>query len=449
MINNKMAYDILKECLEFVKFKYATVILEGGKRATTRFANNSITDNILFKDYIVTVEVSDGKKVGSASINDFQKEKLQRVVEQAETIAKYNSEIDNWVDYPTPYNYSLQENFKYYCDETANATPMLRKELVNIIVEKAKENSQIAAGVIETSDNMVAIMNTNGLFVYDTFTKANIKLTISNNKGSTGYASSYEFTIKNFNPETLASNAILKAKLNTNHIKLASDNYTVILEPQACANLITYLPWLAFGAKAYLENKSIFSEKLGKKITGDNVTIIDNAYDPLVRGLPFDYYGSKRKKVTLIENGLAIQPVFDRLTAQVAGKENTGHALPPYFKLYGPVPQNLIFSPGTSSVDEMIKSTKKGILITRFWYENVVDPKKVILTGMTRDGTFLIENGEITKAVKNMRFNMPIFEAFNNIEMIGDTLVNFDDYVHVACPALKINKFRFTGISSE
>jgi predicted Zn-dependent protease len=202
-----------------------------------------------------------------------------------------------------------------------------------------------------------------------------------------------------------------------------------------------------FGALAYQEGRSFLSGKLGKKFMGENINISDDIYHPMVRGMPFDFEGMPKKKVSLIEKGVARGVVYDRLTAKKGKTHSTGHGLPQP-NSHGPLPGALILHPADSSVAEMIASTKKGLLVSEFHYTNVLDPLKLIITGMTRNGVYLIENGVITKSVKNMRFTESVLAALSNVELISrDAELQkgiFGGGGFVA-PALKINNFNFSS----
>ncbi|MCK5584833.1 TldD/PmbA family protein, partial [Candidatus Bipolaricaulota bacterium] len=225
-------------------------------------------------------------------------------------------------------------------------------------------------------------------------------------------------------------------------------SYTVILEEDAVATMMFFLGILGMGALSMQESRSFMSGRIGEKVTGDNITIWDDGFDPRGVVLPFDYEGVPKQKVMLIEDGVARGVVYDSATAHLEpGKVSTGHGLPAPNTM-GPIPINLLMKPGSATKEEMIASTEKGIWVTRFHYVNPVHPVKAILTGMTRDGTFLIENGKITRPLKNLRFTQSILEAFANAEMLSQDLkmikMGFGNFGTCA-PAAKINGFTFTG----
>jgi len=222
--------------------------------------------------------------------------------------------------------------------------------------------------------------------------------------------------------------------------------YDVILTEYAAADILTFLGYVALGGTAFEEGRSFMSGRLGDRIMGENIDIFDDGTDLRTMAMPFDWAGVPKRKVPLISKGIAKGVVYDAFTAQKYGRENTGHGLP---GARGGIPAHIILAPGESSLDEMISGSKKAILVNRFHYTRVAEPMKVVITGMTRDGTFLVEDGEIKHPIKNLRFTQSYLEAMNNVEAIGSALKIQGSYVgSVTVPALKIRDFNFTGTTS-
>jgi predicted Zn-dependent protease len=243
----------------------------------------------------------------------------------------------------------------------------------------------------------------------------------------------------------MGSLALERSVRGQNPRKIPPGRYTVILEAAAVKDFLDFLAWLGFGAQAFEEGRSFMCGKLGKQITGENITISDDAYHPLGIGIPFDFEGMPRQQVALIEKGIARAVVYDRAYAARAGKSSSGHALPPRYA-FGPLPVNLVMKAGQAAPEEMIRSVKRGLLVSRFWYCRVVDPAKTLLTGQTRDGTFLIEDGQIVCGVKDFRFNESILESFARAEMVSRGLSRIESTL---APTLKIADFRFTEVIGE
>ena len=333
-----------------------------------------------------------------------------------------------------------------FSKNTAEYQPIDRAKEISILISKANREDLTAAGAFDTGSLTIGITNSLGIFKTASLTEASIN-TVFMSPSSSGYADSYEKDVKNINCHRLADLAACKALKSIEPVAIKPGSYKVILEPAAVADMLMYLAFCGFGALAYQERRSFMSGKLGQKITGENITIWDDGTSPDNLGLPFDFEGTPKQKIILIENGLAKNVVYDSYTAHKEDKESTGHALPAP-NVYSPQASNLFLKNGGCSTDEMIASTKKGILVTRFHYTNIEDPLKTILTGMTRDGTFLIENGEIICGVKNLRFTQNILTALSNVEMISNkTELKQTFFGLCRTPTLKIDDFNFTGVT--
>jgi predicted Zn-dependent protease len=251
------------------------------------------------------------------------------------------------------------------------------------------------------------------------------------------------------NAESIANEAIQKALKARNPTSIEPGDYTVLLEEYAVTDLLDFLAFTSFSALAVQEERSFIKGKFGDKVMDNAVTLWDDGHANGTIPLPFDFEGVPRQAVTFVENGIARGVVYDTATAQRENKASTGHSLPAP-NSYGPLALNMLMAPGQVSKHEAIKSVERGIWVTRFWYTRVVHPLKVLITGMTRDGTFLIENGEITRPVRNLRFTTSYLDALNNVRAIGKDVKLFrDDWSSAArtVPALLVDGFKFTGIT--
>ncbi len=446
MLGKERAEKILKEAIGYSSCDDVEVFITGGKHWLTRFANNYIHQNVVQKDYSITAKVLRGKKVGIASCNVFHGEYLKDVILKAEEVLRNQLDDPNAV--PLFAGRAYTEIKDGYDEKTINFTPEESAGEVEKVVNKCKKEELTAAGTISFGDNVVTLMNSRGHFTYHSWTDSSFTLTAINAEGGTGWSDHYGTSIDEIDVNHLAGIAIEKAILNKKPVELPPGEYTVILEERAAGNLLMFLNSLGFGALSYQEGRSFMAGKLGMKLMGDNITIIDDFSRREVLGLPFDFEGVPRQKITLVEKGVAKNVVYDMKTAAKDGKESTGHALPPP-GTRGPLPLNLVLMPGERSKEEIIKNTDRAILITRFWYDNVVDPKKTIVTGLTRDGVFLVENGQITKAVNNMRYNNSVLDAFSNVSELSCNIKSAGKWgVNVACPAMKIERFNFSGRSA-
>ncbi|MBT9161779.1 MAG: Metalloprotease TldD [Dehalococcoidia bacterium] len=268
---------------------------------------------------------------------------------------------------------------------------------------------------------------------------------VTGDNDATGYANHLSKDVADIVPQALADEAIGKCLRSTTPISLEPGEYTVILEPYAVGTLVAFLGYIGLGALAVQEGRSFMCGKLGQKIVGENITIWDDGLNPQGMPIPFDFEGVPKQKVVLIENGIAKGVVFDSYTAGKEGTKSTGHGLPAP-NTYGPMPLHLFMRGGDSSLEKMIASTRRGIYVTRFHYTNVVEPVSTTITGLTRDGTFLIEDGKFKGAVKNFRFTNSILRAFSEVSLISrETRIVEGFFGGSRVPGLKIDNFTFSG----
>ncbi|MCX8014656.1 MAG: TldD/PmbA family protein, partial [candidate division WOR-3 bacterium] len=322
-------------------------------------------------------------------------------------------------------------------------SPEQRASAVRKIVSVCKKHKLDVAGVIHTNTYSLGITNNLGINQYAVGADSYVTITAMSDNSS-GFAMAIDKKFNNIEFEKLAEIACQKAILSKNPKEVQPGSYTVLLEPYAVAEIITFLGWLEFGAKAFAEKRSVISKNLGRLITGKNITLSDDITHPKVIAFPFDFEGVPRKKVTFIENGIAKGVVLDSFYAYKLKRPNTGHALPQP-NPYGPYPASIIVKPGATPLKEMLKLMDKGILITRFWYTRVVDPDKTLITGLTRDGTFWVENGEVKYGIKNLRYTINIYETLKNVVAMSKESFLTGENGSVVAPAMLIKNFNFSG----
>ncbi|MEO0091544.1 MAG: TldD/PmbA family protein [candidate division WOR-3 bacterium] len=414
------------------------------QRGTTRFANSIIHQNITVENpYLwirVIIDSAEGKKIGGLSTRNLTPSGIKMAVCKAAELAMHATPDKDFVSLPKP---TKSEKSKLPKEPVEFITPEQRAVAVRKIVKTAKKYNLDVAGVIHTSTYSLGVKNSFGIDKYAQGTDTYVSVTAMT-ENSSGFASAADKKFSNIDWERLAEIASEKALLSRNPKEVAPGAYTVLLEPFAVAEIIMFLGWLEFGAKAFAEKRSVISQKLGKLITGENITIIDDYTHPKSLAFPFDFEGADRKKVVLIDKGIAKGVVFDSFYAHKLKKDNTGHALPQP-NPYGPYPANLVVKPGTKSMDEMLKMLDKGILITRFWYTRVVDPDRTLITGLTRDGTFWVERGKIQYGIKNLRYTINIYETLKKVIAISKETFLTGENASVVAPALLIKDFNFTG----
>lgn len=403
------------------------------------FAQNTVLNNISRYDHVLMVRTILGKKIGVAVTNGVDGESVKRVTEEAIDIARNQKEDPDFVSLPRS---DLAPDLHGLYQETSEFSPWGRARVVEEIVRECEREKLTASGAFENKTESIAVVNSLGTQQFFKGTQVHLTLTVSSN-GASGWAQGFSRDVTKIDAQDLAQTAIKKAIMSRNPVELEPGQYTVILEEAAVASLLLFLGFLGFGGKTLSEGRSFMSNKIGQKITGENITIVEDPSNPQMPGIPFDYEGVPKKKVTLIENGVAAGVVYNSYYANKFGTESTGHALTPD-NPFGPYPKNMVMAPGDSNMEEMISSTERGIFITRLWYINYLNPMKTMVTGTTRDGTFLIENGKITQAVENMRIGQSILEAFSNTELMSRTRKVCPQFgVVMLVPSMKIDKFNF------
>jgi predicted Zn-dependent protease len=333
-------------------------------------------------------------------------------------------------------------NLNRFAQNTAATTPKDRARAVKKACDLAIRNGQVAAGIFSTGQSQMAIGNSKGLFAVHRQTHAEFSITMQDEPAAS-WAKANAGNVKNFDPQQLARRASDKARMAKDAQELAPGKYTVILEPAAVLDLVGFL-FYDFAATALADQRSCLLKRIGKPLFGKNISITDDVYHPQQLGAPFDGEGIPRQRVSLVQNGIPRNLVYSRASAKKSGKKPTGHgfALP---NEYGEAPMNLVFSGGDSSLEKMIASTDRGLLVTRVWYIREVDPYEKIMTGMTRDGLYMVEKGRVTNAVKNFRFNQSLIELLQNVEaMSPGSRTTAEEAFEMVVPAMKVHNFHFT-----
>ncbi len=442
IFSQEEAKNILSKVLSFSKADGCEANLNGTNGGNIRYARNSVSTAGETSDVQLAVQSYFGKKSGVATINEFDDASLAKVVQRSEELAQLAPENPEFVEPMTQQTYG---DSKTYVDATAKITPEYRAQAAANSINPAMAKDVTAAGYLEDNNSFAAMMNTKGLFAYNKSTGVTFTVTMRSNDG-TGSG----WVIRDFNDVTKldtaeASNvAIDKALQSRNAKAIEPGKYTVILEPAASAELLRNMLF-GMNARQADEGRSFMSKKgggtkLGEKVMDERVTIYADPFNTEVPAAPWAGDGQARKKMDIIKNGVVSNLFYDRYWAS---QKNVAPV---------PFPGNAIMEGGTASVEDMIKDTKRGILVTRFWYIRAVDPQTQLYTGLTRDSTFFIENGKIKHPVKNFRFNESPVIMLNNLETLGKQVrVSVDGGpgggVNFLVPYMKIRDFTFTSLS--
>lgn len=411
----------------------------------TRFARNHIHQGTQTETRSLNIRVVLDGRPGSFSTDRFDQDSLAMAIDQACRIALASPAAQRKPALPA--EQPLSDSSDYY-EVTARAIPADRALVIQQMTGIAAAKGIELSGAISTSENTLCIVNSKGTQSYQEYTVANLNVIAS--KGHlTGYSNWIGADLAEMPYEQLTVEAMQLADYPYEPAAVPPGTATVILDSYAAGSLMGYLGYLGFGAKAFLEGRSFMTRDIGKKVCSSKLTLWD---DPAAAGMitrRFDYEGVEAKKVLLINEGVAENVVTDSVTCTTVEKENTGHALPMPNES-GPLPQSLVLAPGKASLQEMIRGTREGIYVRKLHYVNVVEPLSTVLTGMTRDGTFLIRDGELAMPVRSLRFTQNLLQAMSNVLQVGGERRLVPSCCGPALvPPLKIRSFHFTGISEE
>ena len=461
MITPDQAADIFSRIRKYATADEVECLFYGGKSALTRFANNTIHQNVAEENYGVSVRTVFGGRTARATTNKFDEESLREVVHASESLARVQESDPDLLPVPSTEEMSDRNvrptHPSRHFGETAALTPGQRADAVGQIVAIAQKHKLTAAGIFASSDTVEGIFNSRGLSAWHTQTSAEISITMLA-PDSSGWQKANFPDVARLDPAHLAQIAAEKAAKSAAPREIAPGKYTVILEPAAVLDTIGFA-FYDFGGLAILDQRSFLNNRIGTKLFGENISIWDDVAHPLQSGSPFDGEGVQRRKVQLVENGIVKRLVYSRGSAARMKKSEyadkvgivgiTGHGFPIPNEI-GEAPMNIVFEPPEEpkTTGQMIASTERGILVTRFWYIREVDPYEKILTGMTRDGTFLIEDGKLVSGLRNFRFNQSLIDMLSNVEgMSTPVRTSGEESFDMVVPAMKVRDFNFTEVT--
>ncbi len=413
----------------------------------TRFASSEMHQSTAREDTGLRVRVVSRGRVGVAASNDFSPGGARRAAESAKEMAQVVGADPLWPGLAPMAHVPVQ--MERFDEATSQTSPAARAEGVAASVGQVPPGFS-AAGAFETLAVEVGVANTEGQICWAPSTQASITTVVTGGEGGNGFAETFAGSVAELDAEAIGSRAADKAISSQNPRALDPGVYEVVLEPSAVSTLAGFLAYMGFGGRMLAEGRSCFSGKEGQSVGAPSVSMYDDASDPSTLGLAFDFEGVARRRVDMIKDGVFLEGVYDMRTAQQTGRQTTGHALPAP-NPEGPMPLNVFMETGDATVEEMIAATTRGLLVTRFHYSNIVNQVDSSITGMTRDGTFLIENGQIVGPVRNFRFTQSIIEALQAVSMVGSTSELASEFFFSASrvPALKIDAFRFTSASDH
>ncbi|MBA7537991.1 hypothetical protein ES705_30264 [subsurface metagenome] len=378
-------------------------------------------------------------------MNSIDDQTISKNIEKAIEVTKITPKLDHHYRLLKPQSYKIKSK---YSEQTANFTPLNRAQLVSQLIKEVNKKEYEAAGAFKTEESTILVANSEGVFAFDQGTKVDFNCVITRDN-STAHTSFMDSDINNFKVNKITDELLETALKNVEQIEIDPGVYTVILSPEAVAEILNYTGYTAFNGKMIMEGKSFICNNQDKKIFPETITVSDDPFDELTMPIPFDLVGYPREKIDLIKDGIIEDGVYDHLTALKYNRKCTGNTLSPEYASFGALPFNLVMKEGDNSVEEIISSTKKGIYISRFHYVNILNPMSVQLTGMTRNGTFLIEDGKLGRAIKNMRFNTSVVDMLKAVDMISKERQTKAGFIGATvAPYLRTNNFTFSSKTS-
>ena len=433
------AQKLLQKVLSYSKADECEVSLTGSDSGNIRYARNSVSTSGEINQLSLAVSSSYGKKTGNATINEFDDASLRKVVQRSEELAQLAPENPEHMPLLGPQTFADSIT---YVPETAAITPDTRAEAVGKSIQVSKDAGLQAAGYLENTTEFEAVMNSKGLFAYNKATDVVFSITTRNEEGTgSGYAARGYNDVTKLDTLSATKIATTKATGSIGARAIEPGKYTVILEPVAVAYLLENM-FFGLDARSADEGRSFMSKpgggnRLGDQLMDTKVNIYTDPFNPDLPSSTWNREGQPVGKRSWIEGGVVKNLSYSRYWAQKKGVDPV------------PGPSNVIMTGGTDTLEEMIKSTEKGILVSRLWYIRMVDPQTLLLTGLTRDGTFYIENGEIKFPVKNFRFNESPVIMLNNVEALGkpERTISVELYRSYLVPPIKARDFTFSSLS--
>ncbi len=434
--------DTVLRLAEFTEAEETEVHVDEVADELTRFANNGVHQHVAEQGLTVAIRTVVEGRTARTTTNRLDEDSLRSAIQASLSLAHSQPKDPRLLPMVRRQRYRKVNRF---VKQTGHLTAEDRARAVRRACDLAVKKGQVAAGIFSSGQSQAALGNSRGLFAAYRETHAQFSITMQEDSAAS-WAKANSADVHAFDPHKLAVRASKKAHQAIKPRELAPGRYTVILEPAAVLDLVGFL-FYDFAATALEDKRSCLNGRMGKQLFGRNISIADDAYHPLQLGAPFDGEGLPRQRVMLVDCGTPKNLVYSRAAAKAARKAPTGHgfALP---NEYGEAPMNLVFGGGDSSVEKMVASTDRGLLVTRLWYIREVDPYEKVMTGMTRDGLFLVEKGRVTSAVRNFRFNQSLIEMLKNVELMSPAVrATGEEAFEMVVPAMKVRDFHFSEVT--
>ncbi len=422
----------------------AEALVVAGDAALTRFANSEIHQNVASSEVFVNLRFVQGRRVGVASSGRVDPEGIRALVERAAAITANVEELEDWAGLPEAS--AAEPLAAAWSDGTATASPELRAEGARAVIAAADEAGVTAFGSFSTEAEAIAVATSKGVRAAERRTSSQLLTVTMGPDNGTGYAEQAAVDATLIDASAIGREAAERARASANPVDIAPGDYPVVLLHYAVVDLVDMLGYLGFSALAVAEDRSFWEP--GRRVASPLVTLTDDARDPAGVPMGFDAEGVPKQRLSMLEAGVCRDLAYDAQTAARAGRASTGHGLPAP-NTYGPFPTNMVMAAGDTPMDELVGGLDRGLLVTRFHYTNPVHSKKVIITGMTRDGTFLVEGGEVVGPVRNLRFTMSYLDALANVEAVSRERRCLRGFLGASVvPSLRLSSFSFTGATA-
>jgi PmbA protein len=450
------ALTLLESALAGSPADATELVYEGGRTEVTRFANSRIHQNVSQLNTRVAVRVAVGQASVRVFTNSLAEADLRRAISDATSLARMQTPNPRFggLPEPEPEDTSLQKPPSYF-ESTARMGPAEREATVGGLIDSARAAELEAFGTYQTTAAELAVASSTGIRAYAPYTVAYLKLLVDRG-GNTGFADALGRDAATLDPVRVAQDAIAKCLANREQGEIAPGEYEAVFDPNAVADMLRFPTVWGMGARAFLDGQSFMSGKVGERVTGEQISIWDDPNDPRCMPMPIDYEGVPSRRVDIVREGVALGPVYDAQTAHEAGVRSTGHAST-VFTDYPerPTADHILMPTGTATPQELVSRVRNGVWVTRFHYTHCPDGKRVIATGTTRDGTYLIRDGEVVGALRNLRLEMSVLDLLASLQEAGAGKLCQDWWSmngmstnNFYAPAMRFGAARFTGVTT-
>ena len=457
LLGKEEALSRLEDALKGSPADAAELVLLGDRTEVTRFANSRIHQNVSQLNTRVSVRVAVGQASARVFTNSLLEADLRRAISEAVSLARMQTPNPRFGGLPTPDTGGTPHPNPppSYFEFSAALGPEERARAVGVLVDAAREADLEAFGAYRASASELAVVSSTGIRAYAPHTTAYLKLLVEGAAG-TGFSDALDRDAAMIDPRAVAQEAIAKCRANRDQGEIAPGEYEAVFDPNAVADMMRFPAVWGMGARAFLDGQSFMSERIGEQVTGEQISVWDDPHDPRCMPLSIDYEGLPSQRVDTIKNGVAVGPVYDAQTAHEAGTLSTGHASTPFSDYPArPTADHIVMPTGEVSTEELVSRVGHGVWVTRFHYTHCPDGKRVIATGTTRDGTYLIRDGKVVGALKNLRLEMGVLDLLASLQEAGKGKLCQDWWAmngmatnQYFMPSMRFGRVRFTGVTT-